>query len=77
MTLLLLAQALLSRLRQKYDNSIVTQIRRLFAEISLDDSRDRRTADAILRTHRFYRPVNARNPTEVDELLLHLLTFPL
>ena len=44
-----------------------TQIGRLLAEIPPDDSRDRRTMDTILRTHRFYRPVNARSPTEVDE----------
>ena len=68
-TLLLLAQALLSRLGQEYDELLATQIGHLLAEISPDDSRDRRTADAILCTYRFYRAVNARNPTEVDELL--------
>ena len=68
-TLLLLAQALLSRFGQEYDESVATRIGYLLSEILPDNSRDRQTADVILRTRRFYRVVNARSPTEVDELL--------
>ena len=66
-TLLLLAQALLSRLGQEYDQFIVTQIKPLLAEIPPDDSRNRRTADAIVRTCRFYRGMNA-NPPQFNDL---------
>ena len=66
-TLLLLAQALLSRLGQVYDESIATRIGCLLAEIHSDGSRDRRTADVIMRTCRLYRAMNS-NPPQVDEL---------
>ena len=72
-TLLLLAQALLSRLGQVYDESIATQIGRLLVEIHFDDSRNRRTADVIARTCRFYRAVNSENPAEVDSLFFRNL----
>ena len=65
--LLLLAQALLSRLGQEYDECIAAQIKPLLAEIHPDDSRNRRTADAIERTCRFYRGVNA-NPPQFNDL---------
>ena len=71
-TLLLLAQALLSRLGQKHDQSIVTRVRRLLAEISPDDSRGRQTADAILRTCRFYRVTYSESLEEVDDLFTDL-----
>ena len=71
-TLLLLAQALLSRLGQKHDQSIVTRVRRLLAEISPDDSRGRQTADAILRTCRFYRVTYSESLKEVDDLFTDL-----
>ena len=68
-TLLLLSQALLSHFGQEYDESVVTRIRHLLAEILPDGSRDRRTADAILRTCRLYQAVNTRDPAEVDNSL--------
>ena len=68
-TLLLLAQALLSRLGQEYDESIAMEIQHLLAEIFPDDSRDRRTADAITRTCRLYRVVNSEDPNEVVDLV--------
>ena len=68
-TLLLLSQALLSRYWQEYDESIATRIGYLLAEILPDDIRNRRTADAILRTCRLYQAVNARDPTEVNNSL--------
>ena len=56
--------------RQHYDDeSIVAQMERLLAAIPLDDSRDRRTADTIIRTCRLYQAVNARDPTEVGNSL--------
>lgn len=71
-TLLLLAQALLSRYGQQYDEANVARIMRLLAEIHPDDSRNRQTADAILRTCRFYRAMNSRNPAGIDELFRDL-----
>ena len=71
-TLLLLAQALLSCLGQEHDESIVAQIRHLLAEISPDDSRGRLTADAILRTCRFYRVIHSGSPAEVGDLYIDL-----
>ena len=68
-TLLLLAQALLSRLGHEYDESIAAQIEGLLTAIPPDGSRDRRTADTIIRTCRLYRLANARDPTEVDNSL--------
>ena len=68
-TLLLLAQALSFRLGYEYDESTAAQIRELLAAIPPDGSRDRRTADTIIRTCRLYRAVNARDPTEVDSSL--------
>ena len=71
-TLLLLAQALLCCLGQEYDESIATQIRNLLVEIRPDNSRERRTADAIMRICRLYRIVHSGNPTEVDDLVRDL-----
>ena len=68
-TLLLLAQVLLFRLGQEYDESIATKIRHLLAEIHPDNSRERRTADAIIRTCRLYRIIHSGNSTEVDDLV--------
>ena len=67
-TLLLLAQALASHLGRGYDEAIWTQIRNLLDEVYPDDSRERRTADVIIRTCRLYRAVNGENPTEVDSV---------
>ena len=66
-TLLLLSQALLSRLGKEYDESTAAQIEPLLAEILPVDSRDRRTADAIIRTCRLFRSVNS-NPLQTDDL---------
>ena len=66
-TSLLLSQALLSRLGQEYDGSTATQIEHLLAEFIPDNSRDRRTADAILRTRRFFQGINS-NPPQIDNL---------
>ena len=66
-TSLLLSQALLSRLGQGYDGSTATQIQHLLAEFIPDNSRDRRTADAILRTRRFFQGINS-NPPQIDSL---------
>ena len=66
-TLLLLAQACLSRLGQEYDESTATRIRNLLAEIPRDGSRVYRTANAILRMCRFYQDVNS-NPPQVRDL---------
>ena len=71
-TLLLLAQALLSCLGKEHDESVVAQIRHLLAEISPDDNRGRQTADAILRTCRFYRVIHSESPAEVDDLFTDL-----
>ena len=68
-TLLLLTRALLSCLGQEYNKSIATEIQHLLAEICPDDSRDRRTADAITRTCRLYRAVNSEDPNEVVNLI--------
>ena len=68
-TLLLLAQALLSRLGQEYNESIAMEIQHLLAEICPDDSRERRTADAIIRTCRLYRAVNSEDRNEVVNLV--------
>ena len=65
-TLLLLAQALLSCLGHEYDESIAAQIRELVGAIPPDGSRDRRTADTIIRTCRLYQAINTRDPTEAD-----------
>ena len=67
-TLLLLAQALLSRLGQEYNEFIATQIQQLLAEIHPEDSRNRRTADVTVRTCRFYQGVNA-NVLQFNDLL--------
>ena len=66
-TLLLLAQARLSRLGQAYDESTAAQIGNLLAEIPRDGSRVYRTANAILRMCRFYRDLNS-NPSQVRDL---------
>ena len=50
-----------------YDESITTRIGCLLAEIHPDGSRDRRTADAIMRTCRLYRATSS-NPPQIDEL---------
>ena len=66
-TSLLLSQALLSRLGQEYDGPTATQIEHLLAEFIPDNGRDRRTADAILRTRRFFQGINS-NPPQIDNL---------
>ena len=67
-TLLLLAQACLSRLGRKYDESTATRIWNLLAEIPQDDGTHvYRTADTILRMRRFYRDLNT-NPPQVRDL---------
>ena len=71
-TLLLLAQALLFRYGREYDESTVKQIEGLLAEIHPDGSRNRQTADTILRTCRFYQGINSGNLTQVDNLLWDL-----
>ena len=50
-----------------YDESIATRIGCLLAEIHPDGSRDRQTADAIIRTCRLYRAIKF-DPPQVDEL---------
>ena len=72
MTLLLLAQALLFRYGREYRESDVMQIESLLAEIYPDCSRDRQTADAIIRASRFFQGVNSGDPAEVDKLLRDL-----
>lgn len=67
-TLLLLAQVLLFRLGQEYNEAITTQIRHLLVEIPPDGSRERRTADTIVRTCRFYQAINAEDPIEVGSV---------
>ena len=66
-TSLLLSQALLSRLGREYDGSTAMQIEHLLAEIIHDSSRNRRTADATLRTRRFFQSINS-NPPQIDNL---------
>ena len=71
-TLLLLTQALSAHLGLEYHESTATQIAHLLAEIHPDGSRERQTADAIIRTCRLYRVVHSGDPTEVDELVKDL-----
>ncbi|KAG6369265.1 hypothetical protein JVT61DRAFT_15509 [Boletus reticuloceps] len=70
-TSLLLAQALLLRYGREpeCDESLVRQIEDLLAEIQPDGSREHQTADAILRTCRFYQAIHSGNPAQVDQLL--------
>ena len=71
-TLLLLAQVLLCLLGREYDESTVTQIRHLLAEIHPNNSRERRTADTILRTCRLYRAVSSEDPTQIGDIVRNL-----
>ncbi|KAG9315439.1 hypothetical protein JVU11DRAFT_3049 [Chiua virens] len=68
-TVLLLAQSLLSRHGQEYDEFTVEEIEKLLEELPPDDSRNRRTADIILVSCRFYHAINAERPADVDHLL--------
>ncbi|KAG9308484.1 hypothetical protein JVU11DRAFT_11828 [Chiua virens] len=68
-TLLLLAQVLLARHGQEYDEFIVEEIEQLLAELPPDESRDRRSADAVLATIRFYYAINADHSADIDGLL--------
>ena len=60
------------RYGREYDESTVKQIEGLLAEIHPDGSRNRQTADTILRTCRFYQGINSGNLTQVDNLLWDL-----
>ena len=65
-TLLLLSQALLSYLGQEYNESTATRIQHLLKEIHPVNSRERRTADTIIRTCRLYRGISSGNLSGVD-----------
>ncbi|KAG9311893.1 hypothetical protein JVU11DRAFT_8153 [Chiua virens] len=71
-TLLLMAQALLSRHGQVYDESIAEEIEGLLTELHYDNRRDRQSADAIIATCRFYRVFNSEDPSGLDGLLSDL-----
>ncbi|KAG9308485.1 hypothetical protein JVU11DRAFT_11829 [Chiua virens] len=65
-TLLLLAQALLSRHGKVHDEFALENIEQLLVELPPDGSRYHRSADAILATCRFYRAINAVDPVQID-----------
>ncbi|KAF8123155.1 CHAT domain-containing protein [Boletus edulis] len=71
-TSLLLAQALVLCYGRESDESTVTQIEDLLADIQSHCSHHHQTVDIIMRTRRFHQAIDSGNPVQLDELLRDL-----